>query len=148
MCAVTLRWCSRGYFCLSRRKKKKTASCMFYAHTRWEPYFSVNKCAEKAGWKARAGDRTGQLSWRSPCAHEILGPWTGNFAVVRASDDPWNFRQVFLCGPLIPAAQWVATRGVLGSLSAKWSHCWARYLQEKLQGNLTARSEASLFFIF
>lgn len=129
-------------------KKKKTTSCMFYAHTRWEPYFSVNKCAKKASWKARAGNRPGQLPSRSSCAHEILGPWTGNFAVVWASDDPWNFRQVFLCDPVIPAVQWVAMIGVLGSLLAKWSYCWARYLQEKLQGNLTARSEASLFFIF
>lgn len=56
---------------------------------------------------------------------------------VRVSDDPCHFRQVFLCGPVIPPVKWVVTTGLLGSLLTKWSHRWAKYLQEKLLGTLT-----------
>lgn len=36
---------------------------------------------------------------------EILAQWIENFAVVSASDDPHNFRQVLLCGPVISAVK-------------------------------------------
>lgn len=70
-----------------------------------EAIFLIHQCAKKASQQARAENRTGRLSQHSPYTWEILVEWIGNFIVVPASADPCNFRQVFLCGPVISAVK-------------------------------------------
>ena len=131
-------------------EKRLLHVCSMHAHDGSH----ISLSSSEASWKARASNRTGKSCWCSFCACEILAPWIGDFTIpdcktVRVSDDPCHFRQVFLCGPVIPPVKWVVTTGLLGSLLAKWSHFWARYLQEKLLGTLTILEVKQVFeFLF
>ena len=150
MCTVTLHWYRHGYFFffgLSRKGKKRLLH-VCSMHTPDGTHISLS--TSEASWKARASNRTGKSCWCLFCACEILAPWIGDFAIpdcktVCVSDGPCHFRQVFLRGPVIPPVKWVVTTGLLGSLLAKWSHCWAKYLQEKLLGTLTILEVKQVF---
>ena len=145
MCAVTLHWYRHGYFCLSRRGKRLLHVCSMHAHDGSH----ISLSSSEASWKARASNRTGKSCWCFLCLWDSSSvDWDftiPNCKTVRVSDDPCHFRQVFLCGPVIPPVKWVVTTGLLGSLLAKWSHFWARYLQEKLLGTLTILEVKQVF---
>lgn len=53
----------------------------------------------------------------------ILAQWIENFAVIPATDDLHNFRQVFPCGPVLSFVKQKVTTVLLDSLLVKWSYC-------------------------
>ena len=130
-------------------EKRLLHVCSMHAHDGSH----ISLSSSEASWKARASNRTGKSCWCFLCLWDSSSvDWDftiPNCKTVRVSDDPCHFRQVFLCGPVIPPVKWVVTTGLLGSLLAKWSHFWARYLQEKLLGTLTILEVKQVFsFLF
>lgn len=127
---VTLRWYRHGYICLSWSKRKSTSHtviCTYMMGAIFFPWTGVpRKLVEKQGLVTELESYATLFLYSGG----ILAQWIGSFEVGPAPDDPHNFRQVFLCGPILSAVKRKVTTVLLDSLPVKWSYCWASYLQE------------------